>query len=173
MINFIWTGSMGRKGFYMVKEEDKHCLIEDEGQDEEDPNNEKEEEKSPLIEVSNVDKQNQEEANDELKSEMSISKPLNSSIFHHTENMSHFHSFLQSVLKLHSLFLVQHEPVHDDSEDPRWQNFKGYLGALDETCIDVHIPTVDQMSTSDKLPEQIIGMQTVKTNHVNVNSDVE
>ncbi|KAL8544982.1 hypothetical protein ACS0TY_005263 [Phlomoides rotata] len=73
-----------------AKEEDKHCLIEDEGQDEEEPNkerknddeiiNEKEEEESPLIEESNVEKQNQEEANDELKSEMSISKPLNSSI---------------------------------------------------------------------------------------------
>ncbi|KAL8483322.1 hypothetical protein ACS0TY_026130 [Phlomoides rotata] len=73
-----------------AKEEDKHCLIEDEGQDEKDPNNEKdeddnlkdekEEEKSPSIEEINMEKQNQEEANDELKSEMSISKPLNSSI---------------------------------------------------------------------------------------------
>ncbi|KAL8543529.1 hypothetical protein ACS0TY_004178 [Phlomoides rotata] len=63
-----------------AKEDDKNCLIEDEGQDEEDPNDEKEEEKSPPIEEINMEKQNQEEANDELKSEMSISKPLNSSI---------------------------------------------------------------------------------------------
>ncbi|KAL8512671.1 hypothetical protein ACS0TY_018965 [Phlomoides rotata] len=73
-----------------AKEEDKHSLIEDEGQDEEDPNNEKDEDdnlkdkkekkKSPSIEEINMEKQNQEEANDELKSEMSISKPLNSSI---------------------------------------------------------------------------------------------
>ncbi|KAL8487192.1 hypothetical protein ACS0TY_023746 [Phlomoides rotata] len=77
---------------------------------------------------------------------------------HHTKNRSikfqfkrsgqtvskHFHSVLQSVLKLHSIFLVQPEPVPDDSEDPKWQNFKGCLGALDETYIDVHVPTVDQ-----------------------------
>ncbi|KAL8532950.1 hypothetical protein ACS0TY_009274 [Phlomoides rotata] len=57
---------------------------------------------------------------------------------HHTKNRSikfqfkrsgqtvskHFHSVLKSVLKLHSLFLVQPEPVAEDSEDPRWQNFK-------------------------------------------------
>ncbi|KAL8516063.1 hypothetical protein ACS0TY_014659 [Phlomoides rotata] len=56
----------------------------------EDPNNEndeddkiideKEEEESPLVDLSNIEKQNQEEANDELKSEMSISIPLTSSI---------------------------------------------------------------------------------------------
>ncbi|KAL8525581.1 hypothetical protein ACS0TY_014991 [Phlomoides rotata] len=57
---------------------------------EEDPNkerkeddeiiDEKEEEESHLIDLSNIEQQNQEEANDELKSDMSISKPLNSSI---------------------------------------------------------------------------------------------
>ncbi|KAL8551748.1 hypothetical protein ACS0TY_000714 [Phlomoides rotata] len=57
---------------------------------EEDPNkerkeddeiiDEKEEEEIPLIDLSNIDQQGQEEANDELKSEMSISQPLNSSI---------------------------------------------------------------------------------------------
>ncbi|KAL8460636.1 hypothetical protein ACS0TY_032229 [Phlomoides rotata] len=77
---------------------------------------------------------------------------------HHTKNRSikfqfkrsgqtvskHFHSVLKYVLKLHSLFLVQPEPVAEDSEDPRWQNFKGCLGALDGTYIDVHVPAVDQ-----------------------------
>ncbi|KAL8464049.1 hypothetical protein ACS0TY_033830 [Phlomoides rotata] len=57
---------------------------------EEDPNkerkeddeiiDEKEDEENPLMDLSNVDQQNQEEVNDELKSEMSISIPLTSSI---------------------------------------------------------------------------------------------
>ncbi|KAL8489563.1 hypothetical protein ACS0TY_025467 [Phlomoides rotata] len=73
---------------------------------------------------------------------------------HHTKNRSikfqckrsgqtvskHFHS----VLKLHSLFLVQPERVAEDSKDPRWQNFKGCLDALDGTYIDVHVLAVDQ-----------------------------
>ncbi|KAL8498652.1 hypothetical protein ACS0TY_021842 [Phlomoides rotata] len=77
---------------------------------------------------------------------------------HHTKNMSvkfqftrsgqtvskHFHAVLKSVLKLHSLFLVQPQPVPDDCTDPRWQKFKGCLGALDGTYIDVHVPTLDQ-----------------------------
>ncbi|KAL8469738.1 hypothetical protein ACS0TY_032545 [Phlomoides rotata] len=82
-----------------VKEEDKHCLIEeDEGLNEEEPNkerkedddlvDEKEEEESPLIEVSNIEQQNQEEANDELKSDMSIFKPLNSSICTFFDNIA-------------------------------------------------------------------------------------
>ncbi|KAL8507880.1 hypothetical protein ACS0TY_018433 [Phlomoides rotata] len=36
----------------------------------------------------------------------------------------HFHSVLQCVLKLHSLLLVQPQPVPDDSTDPRWGKFK-------------------------------------------------
>ncbi|KAL8491812.1 hypothetical protein ACS0TY_023425 [Phlomoides rotata] len=77
---------------------------------------------------------------------------------HHTKNRSvkyqfkrsghsvskYFHSVLQCVCKLHSLFLVEPEPIPDDSTDPRWQDFKGCLGALDGTYIDVHVPTLDQ-----------------------------
>ncbi|KAL8497843.1 hypothetical protein ACS0TY_021259 [Phlomoides rotata] len=77
---------------------------------------------------------------------------------HHTKNRSikfqfkrsghtvskYFHHVLQSVLKLHQLFLVQPDPVPEDSPDPRWQDFKGCLGALDGTYIDARVPTVDQ-----------------------------
>ncbi|KAL8505163.1 hypothetical protein ACS0TY_016391 [Phlomoides rotata] len=59
-------------------EEEEDQSEEENGDD--DLINEKEEEESPLIYLSNTKKQNQEEANDELKSDMSISKPLNSSI---------------------------------------------------------------------------------------------
>ncbi|KAL8501368.1 hypothetical protein ACS0TY_020783 [Phlomoides rotata] len=50
----------------------------------------------------------------------------------------HFHFVLQCVLKLHSLFLVQPQPVPEDSTDPRWGKFKrhvfdgkGVVGAVD------------------------------------------
>ncbi|KAL8488893.1 hypothetical protein ACS0TY_024985 [Phlomoides rotata] len=77
---------------------------------------------------------------------------------HHTKNRSitfqfrrsgqtvsrYFHSVLRSVLKLHSNFLVQPQPIPDDSNDPRWKKFKGCLGALDGTHIDVLVPTAEK-----------------------------
>ncbi|KAL8471992.1 hypothetical protein ACS0TY_029288 [Phlomoides rotata] len=56
----------------------------------------------------------------------------------------HFHFVLQCVLKLHSLFLVQPQPVPKDSIDPRWGKFKGCFGALDGNYIDVLVRTVDK-----------------------------
>ncbi|KAL8513587.1 hypothetical protein ACS0TY_012891 [Phlomoides rotata] len=60
---------------------------------------------------------------------------------HHTKNRSvtfqfkrsgqtvsrYFHSVLRSVLRLHSLFLVQPQPVPDGSTDTRWGKFKRLL----------------------------------------------
>ncbi|KAL8532101.1 hypothetical protein ACS0TY_008640 [Phlomoides rotata] len=73
-----------------VKEEDKHCLIKDEEQKEDDPSDWKNEddiliievdqEECPLMDMGKNEQENQEASNDTLKSEMSISKPLNSSI---------------------------------------------------------------------------------------------
>ncbi|KAL8501446.1 hypothetical protein ACS0TY_020832 [Phlomoides rotata] len=77
---------------------------------------------------------------------------------HHTKNMAvkfqfirsgqtvskHFHSILRSVLKLHSLLLVQPQPVPNDSSDLRWKKFTGCLGTLDGTHIDVQVPTIDK-----------------------------
>ncbi|KAL8528970.1 hypothetical protein ACS0TY_006439 [Phlomoides rotata] len=54
----------------------------------------------------------------------------------------HFHSVLRSVLKLHSLLLVQPQLVPGDSSDLRWQKFTGCLGALDGTHINVQVPTI-------------------------------
>ncbi|KAL8503745.1 hypothetical protein ACS0TY_022458 [Phlomoides rotata] len=36
------------------------------------------------------------------------------------------------------------QPVPDGSNDPRWGKFKGYLGALDGTYIDVHVPITEK-----------------------------
>ncbi|KAL8521633.1 hypothetical protein ACS0TY_011961 [Phlomoides rotata] len=56
----------------------------------------------------------------------------------------YFHMVLRSILKLHSLFFVNPEPIPEDSTDPRWGKFKGCLGALDGMYIDVLVPTVDK-----------------------------
>ncbi|KAL8492208.1 hypothetical protein ACS0TY_023735 [Phlomoides rotata] len=77
---------------------------------------------------------------------------------HHTKNRAikfqfkrsgqtvskYFHGVLQSVLKLHSLFFVELEPILEDSTDPRWGKFKGCIGALDGTYIDVLVPIRDK-----------------------------
>ncbi|KAL8481920.1 hypothetical protein ACS0TY_027620 [Phlomoides rotata] len=58
--------------------------------------------------------------------------------------LKEFHSVQRSVLKLHYLLLVKPHPVAEDSNDTRWGKFKGCLGALDGTHIDVHVPSLDK-----------------------------
>ncbi|KAL8552591.1 hypothetical protein ACS0TY_001325 [Phlomoides rotata] len=61
------------------------------------------------------------------------------------QTVSHYvHIVLRVVLSLHTLFLVKPTPVTDDSTDSRWKWFKGYLGALDGTYIDLHVPSCDK-----------------------------
>ncbi|KAL8547944.1 hypothetical protein ACS0TY_007300 [Phlomoides rotata] len=52
-------------------------------------------------------------------------------------------SDLQSSSGLHNLFLVTPQPIPDDSTDHRWGKFKGCLGALDGTHVDVHVPAIE------------------------------
>ncbi|XP_042025932.1 uncharacterized protein LOC121772777 [Salvia splendens] len=59
--------------------------------------------------------------------------------------VSHYvHAVLRAVLKLHASFLVTPEPVPDDYDDNRWKWFKGCLGAIDGTYINVHVPNADK-----------------------------
>ncbi|KAL8458400.1 hypothetical protein ACS0TY_036061 [Phlomoides rotata] len=51
---------------------------------------------------------------------------------------------LRAVLSLHTLFSVNPTLVTDDSTDSRWKWFKGCLGALDGTYIDLHVPSCDK-----------------------------
>ncbi|KAL8527907.1 hypothetical protein ACS0TY_005643 [Phlomoides rotata] len=61
------------------------------------------------------------------------------------QTVSHYiHIVLKAVLGMHTLFLVKPTPVPDDSTDPRWKWFKGCLGALDGTYIDLHVPACDK-----------------------------
>ncbi|XP_042014843.1 putative nuclease HARBI1 [Salvia splendens] len=54
------------------------------------------------------------------------------------------HNVLGGVLKLHETLFVQPEPVPDNCTDHRWKWFKGAVGALDGTYINVRVPIEDQ-----------------------------
>ncbi|XP_057800517.1 uncharacterized protein LOC131015993 [Salvia miltiorrhiza] len=54
------------------------------------------------------------------------------------------HIVLKAVLSLHVLLFVKPCPIADDCIDPRWRWFKGCLGALDGTYIDVMVPNQDK-----------------------------
>ncbi|KAL0451546.1 UNVERIFIED_CONTAM: hypothetical protein Slati_1132700 [Sesamum latifolium] len=53
---------------------------------------------------------------------------------------NHFYVVLHAVCKLHTVLLAKPTPIADDYLDPRWKWFKGCLGALDGTFIDVRVP---------------------------------
>ncbi|XP_042032237.1 protein ANTAGONIST OF LIKE HETEROCHROMATIN PROTEIN 1-like [Salvia splendens] len=58
--------------------------------------------------------------------------------------VSHYmHEVMRAVIHLHSILLVEPTPVDDTCDDPRWNWFKGCLGALDETYINVRVSTAD------------------------------
>ncbi|KAL8547109.1 hypothetical protein ACS0TY_006724 [Phlomoides rotata] len=57
---------------------------------------------------------------------------------------TYFHNVLRAVLKLHEVLLAKPSPVTDDSTHPSWKHFKGCLGALDGTLIDVTVPEKDK-----------------------------
>ncbi|KAK4383160.1 hypothetical protein Sango_2802500 [Sesamum angolense] len=56
----------------------------------------------------------------------------------------HFHSVLKAVLRLSSILLARPLPVDDECQDSRWRWFKGCLGALDGTHIEVRVPDSDK-----------------------------
>ncbi|KAK6142742.1 hypothetical protein DH2020_023090 [Rehmannia glutinosa] len=58
----------------------------------------------------------------------------------------HFNVMLQTVLRLHSILLVTPQHVNHERTDDKWKWFKGCLGALDETYIDVRVSLYDKAS---------------------------
>ncbi|XP_057807933.1 uncharacterized protein LOC131022463 [Salvia miltiorrhiza] len=61
------------------------------------------------------------------------------------QTISHYvHAVLGAVLRLHETFLAKPEAVRDDCTDARWQWFKGFLGALDGTYVNVLVSNTDK-----------------------------
>ncbi|XP_020992307.1 uncharacterized protein LOC107477415 [Arachis duranensis] len=77
---------------------------------------------------------------------------------HHTKNCSvqvrfyrssktisrYFHKVLGSVLRVQSVLFAKADHVQEDCIDSKWKWFKGYLGVLDGTYIDVTVPKGDK-----------------------------
>ncbi|KAK2643782.1 hypothetical protein Ddye_018977 [Dipteronia dyeriana] len=77
---------------------------------------------------------------------------------HHTKNRSaqvrfyrsdetisrYVHRVLHALLRLENMLFVKPTPVPDDCLDSRWRWFKGCLGALDETYIEMTVPESDK-----------------------------
>ncbi|XP_057775148.1 uncharacterized protein LOC130994130 [Salvia miltiorrhiza] len=54
------------------------------------------------------------------------------------------HLVLKAVIKLHEVLFIKSVPVPDDCADSRWRWFKGCLGALDGTYINVMVSNADK-----------------------------
>ncbi|XP_057793845.1 uncharacterized protein LOC131010366 [Salvia miltiorrhiza] len=54
------------------------------------------------------------------------------------------HTVSKAILKLHVILLVKPDPVPEECDDPRWKWFKGCLGALDGTYINVLVSNSDK-----------------------------
>ncbi|XP_057802107.1 uncharacterized protein LOC131017388 [Salvia miltiorrhiza] len=61
------------------------------------------------------------------------------------QTISHYiHAVLGAIIRLHEMFLSKPEAVPADCNDPRWQWFKGCLGALDGTYVSVMVGNEDK-----------------------------
>ncbi|KAL6584211.1 hypothetical protein OROMI_003500 [Orobanche minor] len=78
------------------------------------------------------------------------------------QTVSHYvHLVLNTILKLHNIVLVNPTPIADDSTDPRWKWFKGCLGALDGTYVDVHVSSKDRpryRTRKGKISTNVLGV---------------
>ncbi|KAG6513475.1 hypothetical protein ZIOFF_023805 [Zingiber officinale] len=57
---------------------------------------------------------------------------------------THFHEVLRSILLLHPILLVKPSPVDHSCTNEPWKWFKGCLGALDGTYVNVHVPSLEK-----------------------------
>ncbi|XP_025616704.2 protein ANTAGONIST OF LIKE HETEROCHROMATIN PROTEIN 1 [Arachis hypogaea] len=109
---------------------------------------------------------------------------------HHTKNRSvqvrfyrsgetisrYFHKVLCSVLRVQSILFAKADPVPEDCVDPRWKWFKGCLGALDGTYIDVTVPKSDKSryrTRKSRISTNVLGVCNRNMNFVYVLSGWE
>ncbi|MED6133416.1 hypothetical protein PIB30_116666 [Stylosanthes scabra] len=56
----------------------------------------------------------------------------------------YFNRVLRAVIRVQSILFAKPTPIEDDCADHTWNKFKGCLGALDGTYIEVTVPECDQ-----------------------------
>ncbi|KAG8376055.1 hypothetical protein BUALT_Bualt09G0023800 [Buddleja alternifolia] len=70
----------------------------------------------------------------------------------------YFHAVLVALLKLYPLILVIPDPVQADSTDSRWKWFKGCLGALDGSYINVRVRDTEKPRDRNRKGEVSINL---------------
>ncbi|XP_029153454.1 uncharacterized protein [Arachis hypogaea] len=56
----------------------------------------------------------------------------------------YFNKVLKAIIRMQNLLFAKASPVEEDCIDPTWRKFKGCLGALDGTYIEVTVPESDK-----------------------------
>ncbi|XLR35030.1 hypothetical protein S83_062930 [Arachis hypogaea] len=67
----------------------------------------------------------------------------------------------QAVIRIQSILFAKATPVEEDCLDPTWRRFKGCLGALDGTYIEVTVPESEKVryrTRKDKIITNVLGM---------------
>ncbi|XP_025625148.1 uncharacterized protein [Arachis hypogaea] len=88
----------------------------------------------------------------------------------------YFNKVLSSVIRIQRLLFAKAVPIPDGCIDPRWKWFKGYLGALDGTYIDVTVPEKDKLryrTRKGKISTNVLGICNRDMNFVYVLSGWE
>ncbi|XP_070053005.1 uncharacterized protein [Nicotiana tomentosiformis] len=83
-----------------------------------------------------------------------------------------FNECLSDILKLTPLLLVDPKPVLEDEIEDRWKWFKGCLGALDGTYIQIRVPSQykPRYRTRKKLMYWEFGIETSQIDRIAANS---
>ncbi|XLR15618.1 hypothetical protein S83_043556 [Arachis hypogaea] len=55
----------------------------------------------------------------------------------------YFNKVLKAIIRMQNFLFTKASPVEEDCIDPTWRKFKGFLGALDGTYIEVTVPESD------------------------------
>ncbi|KAL4307169.1 hypothetical protein AHAS_Ahas16G0251400 [Arachis hypogaea] len=95
---------------------------------------------------------------------------------HHTKNRSLQVRFYRSDETISSILFVKADSVPEDCVDPRWKWFKGCLGALDGTYIDVTVLKSDKSryrTRKSRISTNVLGVCNQNMNFVYVLSGWE
>ncbi|KAL8507744.1 hypothetical protein ACS0TY_018331 [Phlomoides rotata] len=79
----------------------------------------------------------------------------------------HFHRVLNFVIRLHSILLSQPRPIDENCTSERWKHFKGCLGALDGTYINVTVPVQDRAHYRNRKGDILVNVLAVCDIHMN------
>ncbi|XVE70326.1 hypothetical protein DITRI_Ditri10aG0063700 [Diplodiscus trichospermus] len=74
---------------------------------------------------------------------------------------------IRSIIRLQAMFLVTRpNPIPDDSTDSTWKWFKGYVGALDGTFINVHVSVGDRPRYRNRKGEIAVNVLGARTRNM-------